>query len=51
MRCILYMYLAGLIWLLEILMFASIILIPLVIYLRFQYRFFEKPFEEAYFKI
>lgn len=42
-----FYFLAFLIWILEIVMFASIVLIPVVMYLRDNYDWFERPFNEA----
>ena len=42
-----YYCLAALIWILEIIMFTSIIFIPMVIYLRVRYDWFEEPFGTA----
>lgn len=41
-------FLALLIWLLETIMFVSVILIPVIMYLRDNYEWFEKPFNTAY---
>ena len=43
-------YLAFLICILEIIMIATIVLIPLVRYLRDYYDWFEKPFEMAFWE-
>jgi hypothetical protein len=40
-------FLAFLVWIIEILMFASIILIPFVMYLRNETEWFEHPFAKA----
>lgn len=42
-------YLALLIWIAEILMFASIVLLPVAIYLRNNNDWWENPFEEAHY--
>lgn len=42
-----FYYLALLTWIAEILMFASIIFIPVVLFLRNKYLWFIRPFEEA----
>ena len=41
-------YLALLTWILEIIMFISIVLIPVCIYLRDSHDWWETPFSEAY---
>ena len=46
---IFFYYLALLTWILEIFMFASIILIPIVLVLREEYRWWKHPFYEASF--
>lgn len=40
-------FLAFLVWIIEILMFASIILIPFVMYLRNETEWFARPFAKA----
>ena len=44
---IFFYYLALLTWILEIIMFASIVLIPIVLILREESDWWQKPFEEA----
>ena len=44
---IFFYYLALLTWILEIFMFASIILIPIVLILREEFDWWQKPFKEA----
>lgn len=42
-----YYFLAFVIWILEIVMFATIILIPVAMYLRDSYVWFDAPFGQA----
>jgi len=48
MKSIPHYYLALLIWVLEIIMFASIVLLPLVVWLRDNFDAFKVPFCCAY---
>ena len=50
MKSIPHYYLALLIWILEIIMFASIILLPVVVWLRDNYDAFKVPFVCAHCK-
>ena len=47
---ILFMYIALIIWIAKIIMFLSIVLIPIAILLIDKYQWWKEPFDTAYYK-